>query len=99
MWRNGKARAALWHKDKHRPQIRQVLPLGAALGLAMMPFATFVPELALPAGLYLVTLCMAGLFIGPRAALLAFVSHMGFGLGLLFGIFSMQAVFAKALHT
>ena len=99
MWRNGKARAALWHKDKHRPQIRQVLPLGAALGLAMMPFATFVPELALPAGLYLVTLCMAGLFIGPRAALLAFVSHMGFGLGLLFGIFLMQAVFAKALHT
>lgn len=99
MWRNGKARAALWHKDKQWPQIRQVLPLGAALGLCMVPFSPLVPELALPAGLYLGTLCLATLFIGPRAALLAFVSHMGFGLGLLFGIFSIRAASAKARHT
>jgi hypothetical protein len=65
----------------------------------MVPFSPLVPELALPAGLYLGTLCLAVLFIGPRAALLAFVSHMGFGLGLLFGIFSIRAASAKARHT
>ena len=98
MRRNGAARLALARKHRTTLGLRQLLPLLASLALLISPLGLILPLLALPAITYLSLVCILALIAGLkqglkhslRIAILAVLSHTGFGIGILGRLFSRR---------
>ncbi|MDB5441080.1 MAG: succinoglycan biosynthesis protein ExoA [Caulobacteraceae bacterium] len=100
MWRNGRFR--VWTSTKHgeRLGLRQLLPIGVALGvIGSLVLGLVWPPLALGAALYVLLVTALAIKAAGRLTpghvgrivMLAVISHLAFGLGALRGLAEMAA--------